>query len=199
MGLDPISGIVDAGANLINSIGSNVTAARNLEFQQQNLDYQKAMQRMAWSREDNAVQRRVADMRAAGINPVLAAGGAAQSSAPITVTTPQADFKPVGVNALGMRATMAQIAQTEEQAKLTAVETEKKKFALDYFKEAKIPEEAMDIWGKRIAELLKALTGNAGGSISPEKAIKAINPVKNPTSGPQGSERKEYYGPSGLR
>lgn len=39
--------------------------------------------RKQWAREDNAVQRHTADMRAAGLNPILAAGGQAQSSAPI--------------------------------------------------------------------------------------------------------------------
>lgn len=43
----------------------------------------KKLTNQQWSREDNAVQRHTADMRAAGLNPILAAGGQAQSSAPI--------------------------------------------------------------------------------------------------------------------
>lgn len=70
--------VLDVGQQLANT---------GLQFGQ--LAYQKEVQQKTWDREDNAVQRRVADMEKAGINPVLAAGGAAQASSPIAVSTPQ--------------------------------------------------------------------------------------------------------------
>lgn len=63
--------------------------ADNLAFQKETLDYQKGTQKETWNREDNAVQRRLADLKAAGLSPALAAGSAASTSAPMQVITPQ--------------------------------------------------------------------------------------------------------------
>ncbi len=78
-------------------IGANVTAAnqerrrddRNYKMQQQHYKYQKFQQQTTWDREDNAVQRRVNDMKLAGISPHAVAGGAAQASGPMGTKAPQ--------------------------------------------------------------------------------------------------------------
>ncbi len=55
----------------------------NYELNKQSLDWQKQMQAETWRREDNSIQRRVADLKASGLSPVLAAGSGAAASPPI--------------------------------------------------------------------------------------------------------------------
>lgn len=45
-------------------------ASDNLDYQRENLDYQKALQERLFQREDTNIQRQVADARAAGVSPL---------------------------------------------------------------------------------------------------------------------------------
>lgn len=49
-------------------------ANKNLEFQRENFDYQKALQEQIFNREDTSYQRTVNDMRQAGLNPLAMNG-----------------------------------------------------------------------------------------------------------------------------
>lgn len=49
-------------------------AEQNLEFQRENLDWQKSVQNVEWSREDDTYARTIADARSAGISPLALQG-----------------------------------------------------------------------------------------------------------------------------
>lgn len=82
---DWLSGAGNAAAGL----GGLFSSFGNLRLQKKNLAYQKQIQQQIFDREDNAVQRRSADLEAAGLSKTLAAGGAAQAGAVVKTTAPQ--------------------------------------------------------------------------------------------------------------
>lgn len=73
-----IEGMANTGISLWNAYQQN----RAYEQNQANIVTN-------WAREDNAVQRRVKDLEAAGLSPTLAAGSSASSSSPISLNGPQ--------------------------------------------------------------------------------------------------------------
>lgn len=73
-----VEGTFNSGINLWNTI-----------LQQQKFDYDKAIQQTVFQREDTAVQRRMADLEAAGLNPQLAAGSAAGAGSVVSTQAPQ--------------------------------------------------------------------------------------------------------------
>lgn len=84
---------------------------QNFDFAQSQFNYQKDLQNQMFAREDTATQRRRADLEAAGLNPVLAAGQAA-SAGPVVSTTTAAraplDRKQLKSNDTEMGVRMAQ-------------------------------------------------------------------------------------------
>lgn len=121
--MDPITIAALAGSAVDAGIG-----IWNAANQYQNNEYLKKLQKQQWERDDSAVQRRVNDLKAAGLSPVLASGQSANTSPAIRTEAPQIN----GIKGLDTATTIlalaqqkAQIGQTNAQSKLTEMQANK--------------------------------------------------------------------------
>lgn len=102
---------------------------QNLRHQREVHEYQKRLQERLFAREDNAVQRRAADLEAAGLSKTLAAGSAAPAGGVVGTTAPQ-HTRDLGrqvadIDALNLMKMKEEVGVTAAQKRLLVAQAEK--------------------------------------------------------------------------
>jgi len=77
-------------------IASGVSGVANTALGFANYNYQKDLQRQIFNREDTSIARRVADLKASGLSPVLAAGQGAGTGGIVSTRQPEVDTQMIG-------------------------------------------------------------------------------------------------------
>lgn len=88
-GMGSLMSIAQLGLSAYNMYGQQQNYDQNYDWQRAVFGYNVGLQNTMFNREDTAVQRRVADLEAAGLSPVLAAGQPANAGPVIHTTAPE--------------------------------------------------------------------------------------------------------------
>ncbi len=187
-----LGGLATGASSIIGTFDNIKTNDLNYQLQKDELAYQKDLQKIMFAREDNAVQRRVADLKKAGLSPTLAAGSSASAGSVVSTTAPQKVSNLQGYLALAQVGTMLanqQKAQTE--ADIARQQLKQSKLDTKYLEDRGLaPLEVNQDWKARLLNLLypkmeDALFGeDTKSSLFGEMVQLLIDDLKNrPASG----------------
>lgn len=220
MALSAVVAGAAVGASLLDSLLQNSANSKNYKIQQEILAWQKEMQGETWRREDNAIKRRVADLKASGLSPVLAAGQGAQSSSPIQVTAPIKEPNQIGsglvkglnnaMMAQELMASNASIAHTRAQEALTNQQLENakldglaKKHDLAIASKDGLPMQPSGT-GKMVRDILSGIDKikagyQQGNTDFVKKGIKSVNSVEQDKIDQAKKQAKEWRSKSAKK
>lgn len=120
---DEIGGILTGISNLGNFGLGIANTVMNAQRAYDETKYQRELQGEFFTREDNATQRRVKDLKLAGLNPVLAAGSAANAGPVVQTGNTQVSMPQMGDLGKIPEAALA-LMQMEKNISKTAAETD---------------------------------------------------------------------------
>lgn len=161
--LSTLGDITSVGSTLAGTVDSIIANKKNFDLQKENLAYQKDLQKYIFAREDNAVQRRVADLKAAGLSPTLAAGSSAGAGSVVSTSAPQKRNNLEALTALASVKTLLaqqQRAQTEadiarQQLNMSKEQLKQIKMDNDYYDGNNIaPVESKMGWEQQLTNFL---------------------------------------------
>lgn len=173
--LGTLGDITSVGSTLAGTVDSFLTNRQNLDLQKQNLAYQKDLQKAIFSREDNAVQRRVADLKAAGLSPTLAAGSSAGAGSVVSTSAPQKRNNLEALTALASVKTLLaqqQRAQTEadiarQQLDMSKEQLRQIRMDNEYYDSNNIaPIESKMGWEQQLTNFIIGILNNWRGGVS---------------------------------
>lgn len=115
--------------DILSPLVQGVGMYANYKQQEKQFNYDQELQQTMFDREDNAIQRRSADLAAAGLSPTLAAGNAASTMSPIRAQVPGAGIGNQVAENMALRTSLmrqeADIASTKAQKDLLDQQREK--------------------------------------------------------------------------